>query len=392
MSRDADVFEPVRSSFLPYAAHGVEEEDVAAVTGVLRSDRLTCGPEVERFEEAMAAATGAKYAVSFSSGTAALHGAAFAAGLGPGDEAITTPLTFCATANSVLYTGATPIFADVDEETLNVGAESFPEKITPRTKALIPVDYAGHPADLTPIIELARARGLTVIEDGCHALGARYRGRPVGSVSDITIFSFHPAKHVTCGEGGMAVTDDPELAEKMRRFRNHCIDTDAAERARAISWSYDVTGLGHNYRLSDMAAALGLSQLRRLGANLTRRRDLAAFYSEQLGGTEALKLPAEREWAESAWHLYPVRVRQNISPVTRDEVQQRLHKMNIGTGVHYPPVHLHTLYRERLGHRPGDFPVAERAAGELISLPMFHSMTEADAADVVRALRLALEP
>jgi perosamine synthetase len=267
---------PVRNTLLPYGRQSIEEDDIQAVVDVLRSDWLTTGPKVAEFEEAFAARVGAKYAVSFSSGTAALHGAAFAAGLKPGDEAITTPMTFAATANCVLYQGATPVFADVSADTLNLDPEKVAAQITPRTRAIIPVDYAGHPADLDAIMELAERHGLVVIEDACHALGAEYRGRRTGSIADLTVFSFHPVKHLATGEGGMVTTDRADCAEALRRFRNHGISSDARQRQAEGQWRYEMVLLGFNYRLTDIACALGLSQLKKLEANLSRRREIAA--------------------------------------------------------------------------------------------------------------------
>src|SRR5215831_4647488 len=267
---------PVRATFLPYGRQSIDEADIQSVVDVLRSDWLTTGPKVAEFEEMFAARVGARQAVSFSSGTAALHGAAFAAGLKPGDEAITSPMTFAATANCVLYQGATPVFADVSPDTLNLDPEQFERRITANTRAVIPVDYAGHPADLDAIGKIAGDRGLVVIEDACHALGATYRGRTVGSLADMTVFSFHPVKHITTGEGGMVATNNPQLAETLRRFRNHGISSDARQRQSAGQWHYEMVLLGFNYRLTDIVCALGIEQLKKLEANLTRRRQIAA--------------------------------------------------------------------------------------------------------------------
>ncbi len=267
---------PVRATFLPYGRQSVDEADIQAVVEVLRSDWLTTGPKVAEFEEAFAARVGAAHAVSFSSGTAALHAAAFAAGLKSGDEAITTPLTFAATANCVLYQGATPVFADVSGDTLNLILKRSRTKISPKTRAILPVDYAGHPADLTPILEIARRHKIVVIEDACHALGAEYGGRRVGSIADMTVFSFHPVKHITTGEGGMVATNDATFAETLRRFRNHGISSDARQRQSAGQWHYEMVLLGFNYRLPDIVCALGIQQLKRLDANLARRREIAA--------------------------------------------------------------------------------------------------------------------
>src|SRR5258708_33554538 len=259
---------PVRHKPLPYGRQSISEDDIQAVADVLRSDWLTTGPKVAEFEEALAAWVGAKHAVAFSSGTAALHGAAFAAGLGAGDEAITSPLTFAATANCVLYQGAKPVFADVSADTLNLDPKQVSKLISSRTKVLLPVDYAGHPADLDAMLEIADQHGLTVIEDACHALGAEYRSRRVGSVSHMTVFSFHPVKHLTTGEGGMVTTDNPLFAETLRRFRNHGISSEARQRQSAGQWQYEMVLLGFNYRLTDIACALGLRHLTKLESNL----------------------------------------------------------------------------------------------------------------------------
>jgi perosamine synthetase len=326
---------------------------------------------------------GARFGVVFSSGTAALHAAASVAGLGPGDEAITTPLTFAATANCVLYTGARPIFADVCEDTLNLDPAKVRQSITARTKAILPVDYAGHPADLDVFMEIANAHGLVVIEDAAHALGAHYKGRPVGSVAHMTVFSFHPVKHITTGEGGMVVTDDENFARKLRSFRSHGINSDPGERSRAGQWYYEMTTLGYNYRLPDINCALGLSQLHRLSWNLARRREIAGYYDRAFAGNDSIVTPRVRPMVEPAWHLYPIRVAEGLD---RNEVFAALRAENLGVNVHYIPVHLHPYYREHLGCLPGSFPVAEQAYSQLISLPLFHSMTDADVADVIDAV------
>src|SRR5580658_87055 len=285
---------PVRETLLPYGRQSIDESDIQAVVETLRSDWLTTGPKVAEFEEAIAARVGAKYAVSFSSGTAALHGAAFASGLQAGDEAITSPLTFAATANCVLYQGAIPVFADVLEDTLNLNPELAATRITARTKAILPIDYAGHPADLDSFLQLADHHGLIVIEDACHALGAEYRGRRVGSVAHMTVFSFHPVKHLTTGEGGMVTTDNPEFAETLRRFRNHGISSEAAQRQTAGQWHYEMLLLGFNYRLTDIACALGIRQLGKLESNLERRREIAGEYGRAFRDLPALVQPSVR--------------------------------------------------------------------------------------------------
>jgi perosamine synthetase len=377
---------PVRSTLLPYGRQSIDESDIQAVVETLRSDWLTTGPKVAEFEEAMAAWVGAEYAVSFSSGTAALHAAAFAAGLRPGDEAITSPLTFAATANCVLYQGATPVFADVLEDTLNLDPELAAARVTPRTKVILPVDYAGHPADLDSIMKLADRHGLIVIEDACHALGAEYRGRRVGSVAHMTVFSFHPVKHLTTGEGGMVTTDDPVFAETLRRFRNHGISSDARQRQTAGQWHYEMVLLGFNYRLTDIACALGLQQMKKLAANLARRRQIADRYAAAFRDMSGVLPPQARDDVNPAWHLYPIRLDLTQLSAGRAEVFRALRAENIGVNVHYIPVHRHPYYRDRFGYTGGEYPVAEAAYECLISLPLFHGMTDGDIEDVVHAL------
>lgn len=378
--------QPVRATRLPYGRQSIDEDDILAVIEVLRSDWLTTGPKVGEFEEAFAARVGAAYAVSFTSGTAALHAAAFAAGLKPGDEAITTPLTFAATANCILYQQATSVFADVCSDTLNLDPEQVLRRITPKTRAILPVDYAGHPADLAPILDIARQRGLIVIEDACHALGAEYDGKRVGSIADMTVFSFHPVKHITTGEGGMVATNNPQFAETLRRFRNHGISSEARQRQSAGQWYYEMVLPGYNYRLPDFACALGLSQLKKLNANLARRREIAARYTAAFQQTAGVIPPVVRPNVNPAWHLYPIRL--DLAKLTADRatIFRALQAENIGVNVHYIPVHTHPYYRERFGYLGGEYPVAESAYGQLISLPMFHGMSDQDVNDVIHAV------
>jgi len=376
---------PVRDTFLPYGHQSIEEEDIAAVVEVLRSDWLTTGPKVEEFEDAFAKKVGAQYAVAFSSGTAALHAAAFAAELKAGDEAITTPLTFAATANCILYQGASVVFADIENRTLTIDPEEIERRITPRTKAILPVDYAGHPADLDRIRQIADAHDIVVIEDAAHALGAMYRGRKVGSINEMTMFSLHPVKQITTGEGGVVSTNNSKLCARLRLFRNHGFNSDARQREAEVTWFYEMVALGYNYRLTDIGCALGLSQLRRLDANLLRRRQIAAMYTNaftKLAGVIPLQVEPD---VECAWHLYPIRLGSRLR-ANRTEFFRALRAENIGVNVHYIPVHLHPYYREHFGYRGGEYPVAEAAYESLLSLPMFHAMTDQDVEDVIFAL------
>ena len=376
--------EPVRTSFLPYAHQQISDDDVEAVAAALRSDWLTTGPRVPAFETGLAEATGARHAVAFSSGTAALHGAAVAAGLGPGDEAITTPMTFAATANCVLYAGAEVRFADIDPGTLLIDPELVRAAITPRTRAILPVDYAGHPADydaLRAVADNAPRGRLTIIADASQSLGATRDGKAVGTLADMTVLSLHPAKILTTGEGGAVLTDDDATAARLRRFRNHGIATELASRT---DWTYAMVELGYNYRLTDVGAALGSSQIARLEEFLARRRELAARYRASLEGHPYLAIPSVDPGTDSAWHFFFVQLHLDRLAVGRRDVYAALRAEGIGVNVHYIPVHRHPFYRERY---PGlAFPVAEAAYERLLTLPLHAGMTSADVDDVVAAL------
>ncbi len=381
--------EPVRASMLPYAMHQVTEEDIAAVAEVLRGTWLTTGPNVDAFEKAVAGAVGAASVAAVSSGTAALHLAYLAAGIGPGDEIVTTPLTFAATASAALHVGARPVFADIDERTMNLDPAAAEAAVTERTRAIVPVHYSGRSCEMDELRRICDRRGLVLIEDACHALGAVYRGRPVGSgPADLAAWSFHPAKHIATGEGGAVSSPNrPETVEAVRRLRNHGINVDARTRAGSKnSWHYEIDRLGFNYRLADFNAALGTSQLKRLDWNVGRRRELAALYARDLARFEELVLPAADDAEhQSAWHLYMVRLRLERLSTGRAEVFAALRAEGIGVNVHYMPVYYHPLY-ERFGYRRGLCRVAERAYEGLLTLPLFASMTDADVADVVAAL------
>jgi len=352
------------SHFLPYGRQIIDDEDIATVVAALRSDWLTTGPAVERFEQDVCAFTGAKHAVAVCNGTAALHTAMYALGIGPGDEVIVPPLTFAATANCVLYQGGMPVFADVESDYLLIDPMAVEAAITPRTKAIIGVDYAGQPCDWDALRTIADKHGLALIADACHALGAEYKGRKAGTLADISVFSFHPVKHITTGEGGMCMTDNPALADKMRVFRNHGINTTAGQREQTGSWFYEMTDLGHNYRITDIQCALGSSQLKKLPEWIVKRNDLASAYDIAFTGTNVRPL-RKRDDCLHAYHLYVVRVPD------RDIVFKRLRENGIGANVHYVPVHLHPYYREKLGMKTGMLPVAEAAYNEILTLPLW---------------------
>lgn len=376
---------PVRATMLPYGRQSVDETDIQAVVAVLRGDWLTTGPAVSAFEQAVAKYVGAREAVAVNSGTAALHAATFAAGIGTGDEVIVPALTFAATANCVLYQGGKPIFADVLPGTLNLDPEDVARKTTARTKAIIPVDYTGQPCDHDAIRTIANAHGLLVIEDAAHALGATYRGRRVGTLHELTTLSFHPVKHITTGEGGMIVTDDPKLATRMRAFRSHGITTDFRQRAEAGSWVYEMVDLGYNYRLSDLNCVLGLSQLAKLDGWLRRRREIAQHYCAGLADLPAVELLDVLPETEPAWHLFIIKLNQERLRVGRKEIFAALRAENIGVNVHYIPVYWHPYY-QNLGYARGLCLTAEAAYERLISLPMFPAMTDKDVDDVIMAV------
>lgn len=375
--------------FIPYGRQVIGDDDVAAVVEVLRGDWLTTGPAVGRFEEAFAAFVEADHAVAVSNGTAALHLCMIAAGIGPGDEVIVPALTFVASANCARYVGAKVIFADVRDDTLTVDPAHVAALITPRTKAIVGVDYAGLPCDLDELLALADRHRLIVVEDACHALGAEYRGRKVGSIAHLSAFSLHPVKHMTTGEGGLITTNDRALAERLRRLRNHGIDSDHRARDQQGTWQYDMAELGYNYRLTDIQCALGLSQLAKMPGSLARRRTLARQYAGELT-SEALRRPAEPEGRRHAWHLYPVRVLEGGAG-GRERVFRGLRARGIGVNVHYAPVHLHSYYRS-LGYAEGLCPIAETASRQLLSLPMWHGLSDSDQERVISELAALVSP
>jgi perosamine synthetase len=382
---------PAGKKPLPYSRQSIDERDAREVLRTLRSDWITQGPAIDEFEARFARRVGARHAVAVSSGTAALHAACFAAGLGPGDEAVVPPITFVATANAVLYQGATPVFCDVDPETATMDPDALEERISRKTKAVLPVDFAGHPCDLRPILSLARRHDLVVIEDAAHAFGAEYRGKPVGSIADMTIFSFHPVKHLTTGEGGMITTDRDDLARRLRRFRSHGITKVAGEMEHHEGpWYYEMHDLGFNYRITDFQCALGSSQLRKADGFVRKRRALAALYDRALAGLGAVATPPVRPWAKHSYHLYPIRLRLDRISRTRRQVFESLRAQGLGVQVHYVPVHLQPYYRKRFGTGKGLCPAAEAFYESEISLPLFPRMTPSDVRRVEGALREAI--
>lgn len=368
---------------IPYAHQAIDAADIRAVAEVLKSDWITTGPKVREFEQAIADVAGTREGVAVVNGTAALHAAAFAADIGPGDEVIVPAMTFAASANCVLYLGGTPVFADVLEDNLLLDPAEVEAKITPRTKAIMAVDYTGQPCDYDALQDLADRHSLRIIADAAHALGAEYKGRKVGTLADLTTFSFHPVKHVTTGEGGMVVTDDEKLAERIRAFRNHGIVTDARAREEKGTWYYEMVELGYNYRLTDIQCALGISQLKKLPRSLARRRAIASRYNEAFATMPGIEPLAVSPDVTHAYHLYVVRLDPAQIGMDRAAAFRALRERGIGVNVHYIPVHLHPYYRKRLGTHPGMCPVAEAAYERIVSLPMYPAMRDADVERVI---------
>jgi len=356
---------------IPYGHQWVDKNDIKEVIKVLKSDWLTQGPKVSEFEKALCKYTGAKYAVVVSSGTAALHIACLAAEIKQGDEVITSPITFIASANSVLYCGGKPVFADIQKDTVNIDPEEIKKKINPNTRAITPVHFAGHPCDLEEIKEIAEKHNLLIIEDASHALGAEYKGSKIGSCkySDMTIFSFHPIKHITTGEGGAVLTNRRDLYERLLLFRNHGISKDKKKMIKFDGpWYYEMQELGFNYRMTDFQCALGISQLKKLEKYIERRRELVSIYNKELSKVNGVILPIEKPDIKSSWHIYYIKLRDSKR---RKTVFNKLRKNNIGVQVHYIPVHLQLYYRKNFNYKVGDYPRAEKYYKSTITLPLY---------------------
>jgi len=380
---------PIRDDMLPYGHQWIDEKDIKAVSEVLHSDWITKGPKVDEFEEEFAKYVGAKYAVAVNSGTAALHAACFAAKINKDDEVVTTPITFVASANCVIYQGGIPVFADIKEDTLNIDPQEIKKKITRKTKALIPVDFTGLPVDLEEIQKIAQENNLIIIEDASHALGATYKGSKIGSISDMTTFSFHPVKHITTGEGGMITTNKEKYYERLKLFRTHGI---TKEKDKLLNydgpWYYEMHELGYNYRLTDFQCALGIAQLKKIDKNVQRRIEIVQKYNEEFKDLEEIRIPFfDSTSSTSAWHLYVIQLNLEKLKVSRREIFEDLRAENIGVNVHYIPIHLQPYYQKRFGYHLGDFPKAENYYLRAITLPIFPKMSDRDVNDVTRAVK-----
>ena len=375
---------------IPYGRQSIDEEDVQGVVAALRSDWLTTGPRVAEFEEAFAQSTGTHHGVAVSSGTAALHASMYALGIGSGDEVIVPALTFAATANCVVFQGGTPIFCDVEPDTLLIDPEQIEKKITSKTKAVVAVDYAGHPCDYDTLRVITDKHGLNLVADACHALGGEYKGRTVGSLADLSNFSFHPVKHITTGEGGMITTNQVALAERMRLFRNHGINTEFREREQLGSWHYEMVDLGYNYRITDIQCALGIGQLRKLPNFIKRRREIAVLYDQALSSVSEVEPLTVRDNILHAYHLYVVKVDFSKARGGRIAFFRLMQARGVRANVHYIPVHLHPFYVKKFGTGSGLCPVAEEEYEKIVSLPIYPAMTNDDVDKVVSAFEETL--
>lgn len=379
---------PVRDTKLYYGHQYVDQADVKAVEEVLTSDYLTCGPKVVELEKKLCELTGAKYAVAVSNGTAALHIAAMAAGVGEGDELITTPITFAASANCALYCGGRPVFADIDPHTYNIDPGSVKEKITDRTRAVVAVDFTGQAVRLEELLDICHKKGIVLIEDGAHSIGTKYKGKPVGSIADITTFSFHPVKTVTGGEGGAVLTDRRDLYEKLLLYRAHGITKDEAfyENESHGPWYHEQIGLGYNYRITDIQCALILSQMDKLSQFAVRRREIVKRYDAAFSQIPQLSVQQEIPESDTTRHLYILRLRPEMLTIDRKGFFEAMAAENICCNVHYIPVYWHPYY-EKLGYQKGLCPNAEKLYEEMMSLPLYYSLTDQDVDDVIRAVR-----
>jgi len=372
-------------AFIPYGRQSIDENDINAVIEVLQSNWLTSGPKISEFEAAVADYAGAQEAVAVSSGTAALHAAIYALNISVNDEVILPPITFAATANAIIYQGGTPVLADVSPDTLLIDPAQVEKRITDKTKAIIGVDYSGHPCDYDALRAIAEKYGLYLIADSCHAIGALYKDQHISRLADLTVLSFHPVKHITTGEGGMVLTNIDRLVERMRRFRNHGIDVDASQRQTNGSWHYQITDTGFNYRLTDIQCALGLSQMKKLPVFLARRRQIAGQYDRSLLRIKGIVPLTVKSDVRHAYHLYVIRVQNGLS---RRQMFQHLREAGIGVNVHYIPIHHHPYYQKTLGYQKGDFPVADTAYEEIISLPIFPDMTDGEVETVLKTINM----
>jgi UDP-4-amino-4,6-dideoxy-N-acetyl-beta-L-altrosamine transaminase len=373
--------------FIPYGRQWIDEEEIKEVIEVLRSDWITCGPKIDEFEKAICDYAGCKNAVAVNSGTSALDIAVQTLDLPKDSEIITTPLTFAASSNAAIYNDCKPVFADIDKDTRNISPESIKKRITDKTRAIIFVDYAGHPCDIDEIKEIAEKKDIRLIEDACHSIGAEYKGARVGQHADMTVYSFHPVKQMTTGEGGCVVTDNSEYYEKLKLLRSHGIDKNAKERSGPKDgWAYDMKFLGKNYRMTDFQAALGITQLRRLDGFIKRRHEIAREYNEAFNDLEEIEIPKTKPDVKHSWHIYTVL----LKGIDRDVFYRKIKEKGIGVNVHYIPVYRFSYYKENYAIDPSDYPTTEDVFSRIITLPLFPKMSEEDVTQVIDSVKETL--
>ena len=372
-----------KKKIIPYGHQWIDEKDIKEVVKVLKSDWITQGPNVEEFEKKIAEYCKVKYAVAVSSGTAALQAAYTVAGIGSGDEVITTSLTFAATANMIVQCGGKPVFADIQGDTLNIDSKEIEKKITNKTKAVAPVDFAGQPCDYGEIKKIAKENKLLIIEDAAHALGAEYKGKKIGSFADMTILSFHPVKAISTGEGGAILTNNKNFYEKLKLFRHHGI----VKKPEKGGWYYEIESPGYNFRITDFQCALGISQLKKINKFIKKRREIVKKYNEAFRDIKEIIIPTERDYVKSAWHIYPIQLRLEKLKVDRKKIFEELRKKGLGVQVHYLPIHLQPFYRKKFGYKKGDFSIAERYYERAITLPLFPRMTSKEVNRVIKTIK-----
>jgi len=377
---------PIRDDYLPYGRQWIDKQDINMVIDVLCGDYLTTGPTIQKFERDFADYVGAEYAIAVSNGTAALHAACYAAGIKEGDEVITTPMTFAASSNCILYQGGIPVFVDIDPKTYNIDTNEIFKKVTKKTKAIIPVDFTGQPANLEEIINIAKEYKIIVIEDAAHSLGAVYKGNKVGSIVDMTEFSLHPVKNITTGEGGVVTTNDKIFYNRLSLFRSHGITRDRRLMHKSSEdWYYEQIELGYNYRITDIQCALGISQLKKADKYISRRKQIAKMYNKAFKEIQGIIIPFQENGCNSSWHLYILQLETEKLKADRRVIFEALKAENIGVNVHYIPVYYHPYYK-KLGYKKGICPIAEKLYERIITLPLFPKMTDKDVEDVINAV------
>jgi len=383
---------PIRDDFLPYGTQWLDDKEINEVVDTLKSDWITTGPKMKKFEEAFRKFRNSRYAVAVNSGTVALHISTSSIDINAGDEVITTPLTFVASANCIVYRGGTPVFADIKKDTYNIDPDEIRKKVNPKTKAIIPVHFAGQPCDMDEIIEIAEENDLYIIEDAAHAIDAEYKGKKIGSISDLTTFSFHPVKNITTAEGGMVTTNNDDLYNKLLMYRTHGINRDAIKRfGKEGGYNYDMQYLGFRYNLSELHSALGIVQLKKLESFQAKRRKIVKIYNRELQYIDEITIPYVKDNIKHSWHLYVIQLNIEKLKVDRDQIFKAMRAENIGVNVHYIPIHYHTYYQKKFGLQKGILPNVEWLFPRLLTIPLFPKMSEKDVYDVINSLEKVLK-